>query len=621
MNFRQSELIQGAGNWGYYLVGRLKPGVTPEEAEQDAIPASREIMRSFPPALSNRHLRPGVRRIDDMTVAQARSLIHTLFLAVLVVLFIASANLAGLLLLRVMRRQREISVRIALGASRVAILRQTVSEALLLSVIGGLLGLVLAAVSLRVGVRFLPETLPRIDSIRLDWGVVALTVVAAILTGLFCGLVPGLSISRQAVGEALKEGGRSGTTGAVHARLRSALVIAEVAVAVVLLAASGLLLRSFQKMRSVDLGFTAEPTLTASYSLPRQQYSTQAAVDIFNRRLRERLELLPAVQAVGITTLLPAVATQYLATFTPEGYVAPKPGRLNIAWIPEVSGNYFAAQGIRIIRGRSFTESDKADAPLVAIVNRALAQHYWPGQNPIGKRLHRGPVEAKLPWLTIVGEIEGVKQLADQVADYEIYVPSEQVKSAVGSFAAPDMLVGNSGSIVLRTSLPPEKLADSLRAVVHSIDPELPVTDIQSMDSVISEGRAPRRFNTVLISAFAGAAVLLAMLGIYGVVTFSTAMRKQEMAIRLALGSQRSGLMWLVFKSAGKLGLAGCAIGSAGAIFTMGLLRSLLFQVEPLDPAVLVIAGLSILLLAIGAALVPARQAASIDPILALRTE
>jgi predicted permease len=206
MNFKQSELIQGAGNWGYYLVGRLKPGVTPEEAEQDAVPASREIMRSFPPALSNRHLRPGVRRLNEMTVAEARSLIQTLFMAVLVVLFIASANLAGLLLLRMMRRRREISVRIALGASRVAILRQTISEALLLSATGGLLGLVLAAVSLRAGVSFLPETLPRIDSIRLDWGVVALALGAAILTGLFCGLIPGLSISRNELGEALKEG-------------------------------------------------------------------------------------------------------------------------------------------------------------------------------------------------------------------------------------------------------------------------------------------------------------------------------------------------------------------------------------------------------------------------------
>lgn len=398
-------------------------------------------------------------------------------------------------------------------------------------------------------------------------------------------------------------------------------MIAEVAVALVLLTASGLLLRSFQKMRAVDLGFTAEHTLTASYSLPRQQYSTQAAVDSFNRRLRDRLEALPGVAAIGVTTLLPAAGTQYLATFTPEGYVAPKTGRLNIAWIPEVSGNYFAAQGIRIIRGRSFTQSDNADAPLVVIVNRSLAQHYWPRQNPIGKRLHRGPAEAKLPWLTIVGEIEGVKQLADQTADYQIYVPSKQVKSTVGSFAAPDMLVGNSGSIVLRTSLPPEKLADSLRAVVHSIDPELPVTDIKSMDSVISEGQAPRRFNTALISAFAGAAVLLALLGIYSVVAFSTAMRTQEMAIRLALGAQRPSLMWLVLRSAGKLGLAGCVIGLAVASFSMRLLRSLLFEVEPLDPAVLVLAALSILLLAIGAALIPARRAALIEPVVALRTE
>jgi predicted permease len=621
MHFTKAELIEGVGNWGYYLAGRLKAGMTSAEAEQDAIPAAREIMRNFPPGLSNRHLRPAVRRLDQITIAHARPLIRTLFLAVIVVLFIACSNLAGLLLVRFLRRRREISVRMAVGASRVAVLRQPLIEATLVSVAGGALGLVLAGLAVHAGVSFLPETLPRLDSIRLDWGVVAVAFGIALLTGMLCGLAPGLAAARTDVSEALKDGGRTGSAGAGHARLRSGLVIAELAVALVLLAASGLLLRSFQKMRSANLGFEADHTLTASYSLPRQQYSTQAAVDTFNLRLRTRLEQLPGVHAVGITSLLPATGTQYLATFTPEGYIPKVRTRLNLAWMPEVMGDYFAAQGIPILRGRNFTAADRAGAALVIIVNRSLAEHYWPGQNPIGKRLHRGPAEAALPWLTIVGEIDGVKQLADEPAEQEIYIPSAQSKATAGSFATPNMITGTRGSIVLRAALPPERLADSVRRVVRSIDPELPLTDVAPMDQVVSEGQAPRRFNTALICAFAAAAVLLALLGTYSVMAFSTAMRTQEMAIRLALGSQRAALMRLVLGSAMKLGLAGSILGVAAALFTMRLLSSFLFEVQSLDPVILLLAAGFIFLLALAASAIPACRAASIEPVEALRAE
>ncbi len=619
LHFTQAELIQGAGNWGYYLVGRLKPDFSPLQAEHDATPAAQEIMRSFPPALSSRRLRPAVRRLDHMTVAQARSLIRTLFLAVVVVLFIAAANLAGLLLVRSMGRRREISVRIAVGASRMAVVRQPLLEALLLSLSGGVVGIALAALALPFGISFLPETLPRINSIALDRGVIALASAITLLTGLFCGVIPGLAAARTEIGDALKDGGRSATTGTSHARLRSALVIVELAVALVLLAGSGLLLRSFQKMRSAGLGFAEDHTLTASYSLPRQQYSTQSAVDTFNRALRARLEQLPGVQAVGITSLLPASGTTYLATFTPEGYVAPKRVRLNIAWVPEVMGSYFAAQGVPILRGRNFVEADRDGAPLVIIVNRALAEKYWPGEDPIGKRLHRGPAEARLPWLTVVGEIEGVKQLADEPALNEIFVPSEQSRAAVGSFAAPDLLTGTNGSVVVRAALPPERLAGALRAVVNALDPQLPLTNVESMDHVVSEGQAPRRFNTALISAFAGAALLLALLGVYSVVAFSTAARTQEMAIRLALGSPRGTVMGLILGASAKLGVAGCVLGLVAAAFATRLIRSFLFQVEPLDRVVLVCAAAAIFLLTLVAALVPARRAALVEPLAALR--
>ena len=621
MSFTQAELVQGAGSWGYRMVGRLKAGITAAQAEQDATGAAREIMNNFPPALSSRRIHPEVLSLNDDTVTEARPLIFTLFLSVIVVFFIACANLASLYLVRVIRRRREISVRLALGAGGQAILRSYLVEALLLSISGGALGLGLAAVVLRLGVRILPETLPRISSIALDWRVIWFALGLSVLTGLLCGLVPALSAARTGVGEALKEGGRTGSGGRVHTHLRSVLVVAELAVALVLLIASGLLLRSFEKMRAVNLGFRTDHVLTASFSLPRERYSTQAAIAAFHVNLQERLRQLPAVEAVGTTTMLPASGVDW-ATFTPEGYVPPKGAGLNVAWVPQVMGDYFRAQGIPILRGRAFTAADRAGSPLVAVVSRGLAEHYWPGQDPIGRRLHRGPKEAAtLPWITVVGEIDGVRQLADAPAEEQIYLPSSQTKAVAGTFAPPNMLTGTFGSIVVRGQMPPEQMADSLQAAVRSIDPQLPLTQIESMDQVVSEGEAPRRFNTALISAFAGAAVILALLGIYGVVAFSTAMRKQEMAIRLALGSKRSGIMGLIFISGLRLGLAGCGAGLVAAFFATRLLRSLVFQVDVLDPAILIFATFAVLLITILASVLPARRAASVEPMEALRTD
>ena len=552
-----------------------------------------------------------------------RSLVRTLFFAVLVVLFIACANLAGLLLVRVIGRRREIAVRLALGASGATIVRQSLVETVALSTCGGLLGLAMAWVALRAGVSLLPETLPRVSSIGLDGKVVAFSLALALLTGILCGLIPAFAALRTGVNESLKEGGRTGSAGGGHARLRSALVIAELAVALVLLTASGLLLRSFEKMRSVNLGFRADHALTASYSLPRQRYSSQDTIDAFHSMLQTKLEQLPGVDAVGVTTLLPAANQNIRSVFTPEGYVPPKGAGLNITWAPEVMGDYFRAAGIKLLRGRAFTVADNATAPLVVIINRALADRYWPGQDPIGKRLHRGSAEATtLPWLTVVGEISDVKELAADVPSMnQIYFPSSQMRASAGPFGSASLLTGTWGSIVMRGQQSPDQLADALRGTVRSIDPQLPLTHIESMDNVVAEGQASRRFTTVLISAFAGAAVLLAVLGIYGVMAFSTALRTQEMAIRLALGSQREGVMRLVLASGARLGAAGCVLGALAAVFATRLLRSFLFQVDPLDPVVILLAAVSILLLALGASLVPARRAASVDPMQALRAE
>jgi predicted permease len=612
---------QGA-NWSYELVGRLKPGFSVAQAKQDADRVSQEIMSSFPAAMSSLHMHAIVQPLDEATVAQARPLVRTLFFAVAVVLLIACANLAGLLLVRVIRRRREIAVRLALGASGAVVVRQMLMETMTLSLAGGLLGLALASVGLRAGIRLLPETLPRMSGITLDWPVAAFAILLALFTGLVCGLAPAFAASRTHVNEMLKEGGRTGTAGGSHARLRSTLVVTELAVALVLLICSGLLLRSFQKMRTVDLGFHTDHTLTAGYSLPRQQYSTQIAVDGFNQSLLQKLQRLPGVTTVGITSQLPAAGQDASDAFVAEGYAPRKGEGLHLSWPSQVMGDYFHAAAIPLLRGRVFTMADRADSPLVIIVNHALAERYWPGHDPIGKRIKWGLAETPTPWMTVVGEIGDIKQSAADVPIKEqTYQPASQNIISYKEFAPAGALNGDNGVIVLRSLLPPEQMIDTLRATVRSIDPQLPLTQVESMDHVVEEGQAPRRFNAVLISCFAGAAVLLALLGIYSVIAFSAAMRTQEMAIRLALGSQRVNVMRLILVSGAKLGLMGCGIGAVLALFATRLLRSFLFQVDPLDPVVIVLAAVSIFVLAIVAAVVPASRVASIEPVQALRSE
>jgi predicted permease len=295
---------------------------------------------------------------------------------------------------------------------------------------------------------------------------------------------------------------------------------------------------------------------------------------------------------------------------------------LSLGWPSHVFGSYFRAAGIPIIRGRDFTPADREGSPLVTIVNRTLADHFWPGQDPIGKRIRIGVAQSPTPWMTVVGEIGDIRQTApDQDTIAQFYGPSGQQKATLASFAPPDLLDTNGGSIVVRTSQPPEQVADALRSVVRSMDPRLALTQVESMDQVVLGGQAPRRFNTAVISSFAGAAVVLALLGIYSVIAFSAALRTHELAIRLALGSQRAGVMRLVLLSGAKLGLLGCGIGAVAALFATRLLRSMLFQVDPLDPAVIVLAAVAIFLLAVAASVLPARRAASIEPMQALRAE
>jgi predicted permease len=623
MSFTPGELApSSAANWSYSMVGRLKQGVSAKQAESDAETVAQEIMRNYPAMMANLRIDAVVRPLQIETTQQAQPLLRTLFLAVGVVLLIACVNLAGLMLVRAIRRQREIAVRMALGARAGALLRQAILESLVLSMGGGAVGLIMAAVALRVGKSMLPESLPRISEIGLNWQVVGFALALGVVTGMLCGLAPAFAALRTNVNANLKEGGRSGSEGGGHARLRSTLVVAEIAIALMLLTASFLLLRSFEKMRSVDLGYNVQHVTMAAYGLPQKQYEKQSQIDTFNRELLNRLNALPGVTSTGLTSLVPAGGNNNNQTFVVDGYTPPKGADMNLATVSNVIGNFFPAMGIPLLRGRLFTEADRHGSQLVLIVNHKLAQHYWPGQDPIGKRLRIGTPEMQTPWLTVVGEVADVKITSpDDPSKEQYYTPVDQEEDDAGSLASSTDLNGNGGFIVLRSSLPPEQMENTMRATVRSIDPLLPLTQVQTMEQAVSQSEAPRRFNTVLIGSFAFAAVLLAVLGIYSVIAFSVAARVQEMAIRMALGSQRRAIMGLVMQSGAKLAAIGCVIGLGGAAAASGLLRSMLFGVSPFDPPVMAASAISVLLLAVAASGLPALRAASIEPMRALRGE
>ena len=623
LSLQPEEFAAGrAASWNARMVGRLKPGITVEQEQSDAERVARETMRVYPAYMSSLRIHAMVTPLSEDAVAQARPLVRTLFFAVIVVFLIVCANLAGLLLVRAIRRRREFAVRLALGARASTLLRQALVESMILSACGGALGLALAAVALRVGVSWLPQTLPRINEISLDWPVTLFALALALLTGFLCGLAPAFDAIRTSVNDTLKEGGRTGTSSSGHSKLRSALVIAEIAVTLILLTASGLLLRSFEKMRGVNLGFRPDHTLAALYVLPQKKYRTQAAVDDFTRSLLTELGQLPGVDAVGITSFLPAGGENWGSAFTIEGYVLPKGAGLNMAAVSLVESDPFEALGIRVLRGRVFTESDNAGSPLVAIVNRKMAERYWPGQNPIGKRLRRGMQETSTPWMTVVGEVDDVT-LGSRDAETmpQVYQPAAQTVASLGVFAAAGELSATDGWIVLRSRMLPEQMENTLRAMVRKIDPQLPLYQMQTMDHAISKSEAPRRFNTVLISSFAIAAVLLSVLGIYGVIAFSVALREQEMAVRMALGCHRSGVILLILTSGARLAVVGCGLGLLGAVAASRLLRSFLFEISPFDPVVLALSATAMLLLALAASAVPATRASSADPMLALRGE
>src|SRR5215469_5711542 len=609
-----------AGFWGYEMIARLQDGVSLGEAAQDADRVARQIMRNLQEHRRPINIRGDVKPLLEYEVSEVRPLLRILFLAVSVVLLIACANVAGLLLVRAIRRRNEYAVRLALGARSGAIIRQSVFEGLLLGVTGALLGLAFAATAVSVNLRVMPDSMPRIASISIDAAVTGFAVLLALTTGALCSLAPAFAALRTDLVENLKQGVRAGTGGSSHTWLRSALVVSEIAVALVLLITSGAFLRSFQKVRAVDPGFRADHVLVAEYQLPLRQYPTNDSADAFSREVMARLSSKPGVVAVSISSAAPASGAYPKTAYTVEGQSFDH-------WKPEfavfgvISGDYFRVMGIPLLDGRAFTEDDRSNSPLVVIVNETMAKHCWPGQQAVGQRMHLGSPKMKRPWATVVGVVPDINMGShDEPSDQQWYVPAKQVTTLDGYDDTTNLAEPAGGYITLRTALPPEEMTRTLRATVAEIDPQLALQQVQTMTAAISNVDAPRRFNTGLITVFALVALLLALTGIYAVVAFSASLRTQEIAIRMALGAQRKEIATLVLRSGARLALIGCGLGVLGAITVSRLIGSFLFEVSATDPVIYLVGVLIMMLTAIVASALPAKRVASVDPMVSLRS-
>ena len=608
-----------AGFWGYQIVARLKDGVTLTQAAQDADRVAKQVMRNFPASMSAIRIRGDVTRLSEYAVGDVRPLLRTLFLAVFIVLLIACVNAAGLLLVEAIRRRREYAVRLALGARSGVIMLESVCEGLLLSLAGGLLGLAFAAVAIRTALHLLPESMPRVDSISMDATVAAFALLLALATGGLCSLAPAFAALRTNLTESLKEGAR-GTGSSSHAWLRSTLVVFEIAIALMLLTISGAFLRSFQKMRAVDPGFRPEQVLVAEYQLPLNQYSTEVSADTFNHSVFDRLSSQPGILAVGITNVLPDSGPPAQAAYTIDGEPA-ESWKLKFSMFAATYGDYFRAMGIPLLEGRAFTMEDRSTSPLVVIVNQSMARHCWPGQSALGKRMHVGNPHKGLPWATVVGVVADTKVGSrDEPSNDQWYSSAQQPAIFYGSDYTGKLSRPAGGYITLRSALPPEEMTQTLRGAVAEIDPLLALQQVQPMSDAISNGEAPRRFNTDLITTFAVGALVLAVTGIYAVVAFSVSLRSQEIAVRMVLGSKRTGIAGLVLISGMKMALLGCGLGVLASLAVSRLVSSFLFAVSATDPLIYLASVGLMILMAVLASAIPATRAASADPIAALRS-
>jgi putative ABC transport system permease protein len=585
------------------MYARLAPGVTPQQAAADL---TRLILatQGTPQHATGATLVP----LHDDVVGESRASILILFGAVSLVLLIACANIANLLLARAASRQKEIAVRSALGATRQRVMRQLVTESLLLSAIGGALGVVLALWLTDLLARTAADSIPRALEIGMDARALAFALGISALCGLLFGLAPAWQAARFDVGSTLKQEGRGGSA-AGRKRALAVFAAAEIALALVLLVGAGLLLATFRNLRHVDAGFNPSNVVTAPAYLPEWKYATAEQQRTFFARAVTELANIPGVTAVAAVNDLPLSGNNSSGSITLEGFPPPPPNQRESADRRAITPAYFSAMGIHLLQGRAFTDADNERAPGVVIVSRSLAEHYWPGTSPIGKRLKLARYASQAPWITIVGVAADVRHgTLSKASRQVVYYPHAQIP-------------GSGMELVVRSAGGPAAVTNAVRETIRRLDPDLPVDSIRPLSDIVRTSLFNQELELGLLGTFALLAVALAAAGIYGVMTYAIAQRVQEFGIRLALGATGTDIIRLVAGYGARLTAIGLAVGLAGAWAGSSVLADLLYGVRPTDPIVFGSTAALLALIALAACVVPALRALRVDPITALRSE
>ena len=588
------------------VFARLKEGVTREQAQAEMNAISRRLEQQYPETNKNSDIR--IDPLHEKVAGKVRPALLVLLGAVSFVLLIACANVANLLLARSAARRKEIAVRAALGAGRVRLIRQLLTESMLLGLAGGGLGLLLAGWGINLLVALSPANLPRVETISLDLRVAGFTLAVALATGLIFGLAPALQASKLDLNEALKEGGRGSTEGLRRNRVRGALVVAEVALALVLLIGAGLMIRSFRRLQAVDAGFDPRRVLTLTVQTSGPKYATGAQRAAFFDQLLPRLAALPGVASASAINHLPLAGDTWTLGFAVEGRPAPAPGERQGAVYRIVRPGYFRTMGMTVLNGRDFTDQDRAGAPGVAMINETFARSVWPNEDPIGKRIRvndDGPNPRE-----VIGVVKDAKQ-SEWTADARREVYLSHLQTPTPSYL----------TLVLRAAGEPLGLAAAVQREVWSIDQDLPVAKVASLEQVVADAVGQPRFNLLLLNLFAAVALALAAVGIYGVMAYSVAQRTHEIGIRLALGARAGDVLKLVVGQGLILTLIGLAIGLGAAFGLTRLMESLLYGVSATDPATFIAIPLLLAGVALFASYLPARRAMKVDPMTALRDQ
>ena len=603
----------------HYLnaVARLAPGVTLQQAQARMTTLARRLAREH----ANYDASFGITLVPvtEQVLGDIRPALFVLLGAVSLVLLIACANVANLLLSRAEARQKEMAIRTALGAGRGRLARQLLTESALLGVLGGAVGLLLALWGIDVLPAVNPASVPRAGEIGVDGRALAFTLVVSLATAALFGLAPAVQASRGDVGEALKEGGRGITAGSPRQRFRRALVVSEVTLAVVLVIGAGLMARSFLTLRAVRPGFDAANVLTMRLSLPMAKYRDDPRITGFYAELLERIRALPGVQSAGAIAALPLSTTIGDWSFIIEGRPVPGPHEASPAADWQVSdAEYFRAMGIPLLRGRFFTAADRKGASGVVIINETTARRYWPGESALGQRIRLGGTVDSV-WRTVVGVVGDVhhRGLHDDVRS-ELYLPHAQFPGTT-----PDSAGGaqRSMSLVVRTAGDPLRMSDDVQRVIRAMDADLPVSDVRSLEQVLSASVSKPRFSLLLLGIFAVVALVLAAVGIYGIVSYSVTRRTHEIGIRIALGAGRAEVLRMAVGQGMLPALTGVAFGLVGAFATTRLMASLLYGVSATDPLTFLLIALVLTVVSLTASYIPARRATRVNPMVALRYE